>query len=114
LHIAQDLYEHATVENDNGVSLSWEKPIAAVTYPDGYKFALFEAADINDYIGVNEIQLAIVEHQAQFLQEYNSIKDVMSNQFEESACTFEEFAAAKAAFRKFSVDKIADKKIADL
>lgn len=72
--VARYLGEHALLDQ-NGVKLSWEKPVAHVTFPDGYQFTVFEFVNglKNDQEIPQTLYAKIIENRAQFENEYQEI-----------------------------------------
>lgn len=66
-------------ENGNatrgGVSVSWERPIGYVSYPDGFSFAVFEYEEgfIEGRFTTSRLTKEILDHKDQFLDEYQLI-----------------------------------------
>jgi len=59
--VAQQMHNEFQVEEDD-ISLVWEKPLAAVTYPDGFQFVLFEFDDVLEGIEPNSDMEFAAQH----------------------------------------------------
>ena len=59
------------------ISLSWEKPIASVTYPDGFQFAIFTFDErlASDFNVTEQLTRAIRNNRGQFEEEYQRVKE---------------------------------------
>ncbi len=72
---ARHFQEHGRIEQGD-LAVNWEKPVAAVTFPDGFQFAIFEYQE--GLIPADDLQRilseAIKQHRAQFETEFREIK----------------------------------------
>ena len=96
-------YEIAKVLHANAMSLydvsaCWEKPVLAVTYPDGYQFVVFETEHdlIKDEHIHEELAAAILERAEIYRDEYDGIVTLANKLGSEIKPSFEEYATAKA------------------
>ena len=85
LQTAQQLRDQATVQ-DGHFSVTWEQPIGAVTFPDGFSFTVFEFMPglISDTQVTRKLATAIEQHRSEFEAEYDAVLE-LANQYRDSA-----------------------------
>lgn len=79
--IARHYQEHAIVVGD--IKANWEQPVAAVTFPDGYQFVVYEYTEgLMDIHESRELLVQqILEHREQFEAEYQKINSTLNDYY---------------------------------
>lgn len=74
---AQDLQKNGAVEQGN-IKVNWEKPLASVTFPDGFQFTVFECEGgfIEDNAVVSTLAQEIQNHREEFEQEFMAMQEL--------------------------------------
>ncbi len=111
--IARKFQAGATVERGD-IKVGWEKPLGFATFPDSFQFTVFQFEEgLIDYKEIMEsLVQKIIEHRAQFEQEYALIASLIQNYKDDPrvfkseergsvgatlpTLTFDEFAMVKA------------------
>ena len=75
--VAVDLNAHATV-SEGPIRISWEKPVGAVEYPDGFSFTVFEFEEgLREFAPVEEAASIIENDKATFAEEHQLVQERM-------------------------------------
>lgn len=75
-NVAKIFQERGTYMDDE-IIISWERPIVAVTYPDGFQFTMYEFREglqKKMYDGLFDFEKIILENPERFREEYECIK----------------------------------------
>ncbi len=74
---ARQLRENGIVNHGN-IKVNWEKPVATVTFPDGFQFTVFahEEGLIEEETITQLLAEEILEHRKQYQQEFNAIRAI--------------------------------------
>lgn len=111
---AKSLNEEACYEDDD-VKRSWEKPLAYVTFPDGFQFTVFEFE--KDLISVSdmlsELKYEIIANREYYEEEYQVTKERALKYYEDETLFYETFGAERTAIREGNVPDITFEDFAD-
>lgn len=74
---ARHFHENGSEEQDS-IKVSWEKPIASVTFPDGFQFTVFEYNDdlLDEDAIIQALSQEIMKYREQFEVEFEFIKRI--------------------------------------
>lgn len=80
--IARHYQEYAIVEGD--IKANWEQPVAAVTFPDGYQFVIYEYADglLDGRESRAALPQKILEHPEQFEAEFQEVAKLIDSYYD--------------------------------
>jgi hypothetical protein len=80
---AQHFQENG-VEQRGSIKVDWEKPVASVTFPDGFQFTVFEHEDglLVENSVIQVLAQEILEHRDQFEEEYTAVQ-AMAGKFKD-------------------------------
>lgn len=80
---AQHFQENG-VEQQGNIKVNWEKPVASVTFPDGFQFTVFEHEDglVEESSVTQALAQEILEHRDQFENEFVAIQ-TMAGKFKD-------------------------------
>lgn len=105
--IAKHFQENGIVSKGR-ISVSWERPIGYVAYPDGFSFAVFEyEEDLEEYRSVtSQLGQAIIDHRDQFEEEYQLIShlaDKYKNSPEVISLDLDKEVSTQLSFAEFAM-----------
>ncbi len=76
--VAQHFEKNEGIDKEE-IKLSWEKPVAVVTYPDGFQFTVFEYEEDlieNEEVAKEEFIAEVTNHKKEYEKEYQKVKEL--------------------------------------